>query len=428
MPFRGFFATRHLPAAQGRSAWRPGPCLGYVSGRVLNAGLTSAQSEVRVLGAIAEVPAEAWDALWAHEPELATPFVRHAFLDALERSGSAGRRSGWVPRHLTLWRAGSLVAAAPAYLKDGSEGDFSRDWEWAGAASRAGVRYYPKLTITVPATPAGGRRFLVAAGEDRQAAMVRLVEAARALVAAEKAGGLHVLFCTGAEALELEACGLARRVDFQYHWRNEGYLGLDDFLARFNSKRRNAIKRELRAPAEQGILIRTVRGDELMRDPGTWARACFELHRASTDQMAWGMRWVNRGFYERVLEGMSDAVEVVEARREGRLVGMAFNLTSGRALYGRYWGHLEDHPFLHFNVAFYHSIAECIARGVARFEGGAGGEHKLSRGFEPAETWSCHALTDRRFDLAVRRRLAEELPGRLEGVAHWRADHPRLGG
>ena len=384
--------------------------------------------DVRVHASIGEVEAEAWDALHAHEPDLASPFVRHAFLSALERSGSAGPRAGWKARHLTLWRGGALVAAAPAWLKDGSEGDFSRDWEWAGAAARAGVPYYPKLVVAIPATPATGRRFLVAPGEDRGEAVARLVDAARDLVAEEEAGGLHVLFPTAAEALELDAAGLARRVDFQYHWRNQGYAGMDDFLARFPSKRRNAIRRELRAPGEQGIIIRTVRGDELARDPAGWARQLFALHRASTDKMAWGMRWVNRAFYEQVLAGMADAVEVVEARREGALVGMAFNLASRTVLYGRYWGNVEEHPFLHFNVALYHSIAECIARGVQRFEGGAGGEHKLSRGFEPAETWSCHALADARLDAAVRRHLAAELESRGGGIEAWRAGHPRLGG
>jgi len=388
----------------------------------------ASSSDVRVLASIDEVEAGAWDALHAHEPDLASPFVRHAFLSAMERSGSAGPRAGWKARHLTLWRNGRLVAAAPAWLKDGSEGDFSRDWEWAGAAARAGVAYYPKLVVAIPATPATGRRFLVAAGEDRAGAVARLVDAARAVVAEEEAGGLHVLFPAAAEALELEAAGLARRVDFQYHWRNQGYASLDDFLARFPSKKRNAIRREVRAPGEQGIAIRTVRGDELSRDPAGWARDVFALHRASTDNMAWGMRWVNRAFYEQVLEGMADAVEVVEARREGRLVGMAFNLASPKVLYGRYWGNVEEHPFLHFNVALYHSIGECIARGVERFEGGAGGEHKLSRGFEPAETWSCHELSDARLDAAVRRHVKKELEARGEGIEAWRAGHPRLGG
>ncbi len=387
-----------------------------------------ADGEVCVLSGISQVPAAEWDALFAHEPEVASPFVRHAFLAALEESGSATPATGWTPRHLLLRRDGRLVAAAPAYLKEGSEGDFSRDWEWASAAARAGVPYYPKIVLGVPATPVTGRRILVAAGEPRGPAVTRLVEAARGLVLGEEAGGLHVLFTTAEEALELQAAGLARRVDFQYHWRNQGDTTMAQFLARFPSKRRHAIRRELRAPAEQGIAIRTVRGAELALDPGGWADDCYELHRSSTDQMAWGMRWVNQAFYQLVLSRMPDAVEVVEARRHGRLVGMAFNLATRGALYGRYWGALGHHPFLHFNVALYHSIDECLARGVQRFEGGAGGDHKLARGFEPAETWSCHALADPRLDAAVRLHLESELTTRLDGVARWRAEHPRLGG
>ncbi len=387
-----------------------------------------ADGELSVLSGISEVPAREWDVLFAHEPEVASPFVRHAFLAALEESGSATPATGWTPRHLLLRRGGRLVAAAPAWLKEGSEGDFSRDWEWAAAASRAGVPYYPKVVLGVPATPVTGRRVLVAAGEPRGPAVARLVEAARALVGAERAGGLHVLFATGEEALELEAAGLARRVDFQYHWRNQGDATMAQFLARFPSKRRHALRRELRAPAEQGITIRTVRGEELARDPGGWADDCYRLHASSTDQMAWGMRWVNQAFYQLVLSRMADAVEVVEARHHGRLVGMAFNLASRTALYGRYWGAVEHHPFLHFNVALYHSIDQCLARGLLRFEGGAGGDHKLSRGFEPAETWSCHALADPRLDAAVRRHLRTELATRQAGVASWREEHPRLGG
>jgi predicted N-acyltransferase len=381
-----------------------------------------------VHGAIADVPAPEWDALVAHEPGVASPFVRHAFLAAAEESGSASRRAGWEPRHLVVRRRGRLVAAAPAYLRGDSDGDFSRDYDLAAAVSRAGARYYPKLTLGVPFTPATGRRLLVAPGEDRRALGEALVAAARALVRDEELGALQVLFPAADEARELEGLGLAVRVDFQYHWRNDGYRTMDDFLARFPSKRRNAIRRERAAPARQGIRIRTVRGDELARDAAGWAESCFALHRASTDKMVWGMRWVNRKFYERVLAGLPDAAEVVEARRDGRLVAMAFNLASPARLYGRYWGAAEEYPFLHFNVALYHSIEECIARGVQVFEGGAGGEHKLARGFEPAETYAAHLLADPRLDAAVRRHLAEERGEREGAVQRWRVEHPRLGG
>ncbi|HET7825992.1 MAG TPA: GNAT family N-acetyltransferase, partial [Anaeromyxobacter sp.] len=340
----------------------------------------------------------------------------------------ASARTGWSPRHLLVRRGGSLVAAAPAYVRTDSDGDFSRDWDLAAAASRARIAYYPKLVLGVPFTPASGRRVLAAAGEDRGALVAAVAERARRLAADEGLGAIQALFPFADEARALEAAGFAVRVDFQYHWRNEGYRTMDDFLARFPSKRRNAIRRERAAPARQGIAIRTVRGDELARDPAAWARDCFALHRASTDRMAWGMRWVNRRFYERVLATMPDAAEVVEARREGRLVAMAFNLASRSRLYGRYWGAGEDHPFLHFNVALYHSIDECIRRGVEVFEGGAGGEHKLVRGFEPAETFAAHLALDRRLDSAIRRHLAQERGAREDAVQRWRAEHPRLGG
>jgi predicted N-acyltransferase len=320
------------------------------------------------------------------------------------------------------------VGAAPAYARKSSDGDFSRDWDLAASAERAGLPYYPKLLLGVPFTPAAGRRILAAPGEDRAGIAEAVVAAARALAKEEDLGAIQAIFPTPDEARDLEALGLAVRVDFQYHWRNEGYTDFEAFLARFSSKRRNAIRRERAAPARQGIAIRTVRGDELARDPVRWAAECFALHRASLDKMVWGMRFVNRGFYERVLAGMPDAVEVVEARRDGRLVAMAFNLATDARLYGRYWGAAEEHPFLHFNVALYHSIEECIRRGVGVFEGGAGGEHKLTRGFEPAETYAAHLVLDRRLDVAVRRHLAAERGQREIAVRRWRDDHPRLGG
>ncbi len=399
---------------------------GTLAGTAMNPGVS--RLTLSVHAATSEIPAAEWDALFAHEPDRAGPFVRHAFLSAVEESGSATPRTGWTPRHLVLRRDGVIRAAAPAYARMSSEGDFGRDWEWAAAAARARLPYYPKLVLGVPFTPATGRRVLVAPGEDRPPLVRALVEGIRRLCREEGMHAVQALYVDPEEAQELEALGLALRVDFQYHWLNEGYRTPEEFLARFPSKRRNSIRREKAAPAAQGIAIRTVRGDELGRDPSGWARACFSLHRATTDSMAWGMRFVNRAFYEHVFRTMPEAAEVVEARREGKLVGMAFNLCSPAVLYGRYWGCVESHPFLHFNVALYHSIDECIRRGVKRFEGGAGGDHKLARGFQPAETWSAHLFLERRLDQALRRHLDLERAERLDAVARWRGEHPRLGG
>jgi predicted N-acyltransferase len=379
---------------------------------------------LRVLDRISDVPATAWDALAAGDGPRASPFVRHAWLDALERSGSASARRGWRARHLAVFRGRELVAAAPAYAREGSEGDFARDWSWADAAARAGLAFYPKLVLGVPFTPATGRRLLVREGEDRAALVRALADGALALARREGLATTQVLFPPEEEARELEEAGFATRIDFQYHWVNAGYATFDDFLARFSSKRRNALRRERAAPAGQGIAIRTVRGDELARDPAGWARAAFELHRASVDRMAWGMRFVNRAFYEAAFATMPDALEVVEARRDGRLVAMAFNVASPERLYGRYWGAVEDHPFLHFNVCLYHSIDECIRRGVRVFEGGAGGEHKLQRGFEPAFTWSAHRCLDARLDAAIRRHVEAERVAREDALARWREESP----
>lgn len=384
--------------------------------------------EPQILSSIAEVRAEEWDALFAHERERASPFVRHAFLSATEESGSASARTGWIPRHVTLREGGRLVAAAPAWARVESHGDFAADLDLARAAETAGHAWYPKLVIGVPFTPSTGRRFLVAAGEERAVRVAQLVAAARGLCEAEGIRGIQVLFVDAEEAAELGASGFALRVDYQFHWRNEGYRAFEDFLARFPSRRRNSIRRELAEPARRGIAIRTVPGDELARDPERWAHDCFGLHRAAVDRMPWGVRLVNLGFYERVVAGLPDVVQVVEARREGRLIAMALNFATATRLHGRYWGSVEAHPFLHFNVALYHSIGECIRRGVSVFEPGAGGEHKLARGFDPVGTWSALFLLDPGFDAAVRAFLARETEERRRALARWKAEHPRLGG
>ena len=219
----------------------------------------------------------------------------------------------------------------------------------------------------------------------------------------------------------MEEAGFALRVDFQYHWTNPGYASLDEFLSRFTARRRHAIRRERAAPATQGIAIRTVRGDELGEAPARWALEVARLHGRSISRMEWGMRFLERPFYERVLRSMPGSLEVVEARKDGRLVAMAFNVASSERLYGRYWGAAEEHPFLHFNVALYHSIEECIRLGRRIFEGGAGGEHKLARGFEPALVWSAHRFLDRRLDDPIRAHLAQGREAARGALAGWRA-------
>jgi hypothetical protein len=371
---------------------------------------------LRVHRALSEVPRGAWDALL---DDAARPFLEWAFLVALEESGSVGGHTGWQPRHLTLWRGSRLVAAAPAYLKEDSHGEFVADGTWATAAERLGVRYYPKLVLAVPFTPITGRRLLVAPDEDRAAREAELARAALEYAHAEGLSSVHVLFSTQAEAATLESVGYAPRLGVQYQWRNAGYDSFEDFLARFHTRRRNQLRRELRAPAAQGLTLRTVRGEELA---GVDPMEVYRLYVSTVDKYPWGRRHLTPGFFSRLLSTFGHACELVEARREGRLVAGAFNLVGPRTLYGRYWGCFEEHPFLHFNVCLYHPVADAIARGLERVEPGAGGEHKLTRGFEPTLTHSAHLLFHPGVDRAVRSYLEHERAAMLAGLPRWRAE------
>jgi predicted N-acyltransferase len=380
--------------------------------------------KLRILESIADVPEADWDALVLHDPQ-ANPFVRWAFLEAMEHSGCATARTGWKARHLTIWDGKQLVAAAPAYARADSDGDFSRDWHWAEFAQRAGFRYYPKLLVTVPFTPVSGRRFLVASGLERAPYVSALVTAARELAKEERYSSVHVLFAAEDEMPELTSAGLAQRQSYQFHWHNRGYTSYDDFLARaLDSKRRHQARRERAAAATQGIALRTVRGEELASDAARWGKIAHDFHRSTVDKLMWGRPWLNLAFYQRIFTRMPGPLEVVAAERDGHFVAGAFNVASATRLFGRYWGCHEDHPFLHFHVCLYHSVDDCIARGLQVFEGGAGGEHKMSRGFEPTETYSAHAFTDPRLDRAIREHLVRESAERAAELEAWRAQHP----
>ena len=321
--------------------------------------------------------------------------------------GSASPRTGWVPRHLTLRDGGRLVAAAPAWARPESHGDFSANRSWRSPPSGPGSAGIRSWSIGVPFTPSTGRRFLVAPGEDRARRVAQLATRRARSARRRSSAGIQVLFLDAEEARELEAAGFALRVDYQFHWRNEGYRSFDEFLARFSSRRRNSIRRELAEPARRGISIRTVTGEELARDPGRWAHDCFGLHRAAVERLRVGRAVRQRGLLRALLA--DDAGRGGGGRGAPRGAGSSrwpSTSTTATRLHGRYWGYSEEHPFLHFNVALYHSIGECIRRGVAAFEPGAGGEHKLSRGFEPVETWSAMLPLEPGLDAAMR-----ELPG-----------------
>ncbi len=376
----------------------------------------SLPTQLKVHRAISEIPEAAWNALVDEE---AAPFLEWRWLEALEWSGSVAEASGWEPRHLALWRGHRLVAAAPAYVKSDSSGEFVFDFSWATASERAGVPYYPKLVVAAPLTPATGRRFLVAPGEDRSARTLELAQGALELAREEHLSSVHVLFPTEAEALALEPLGFALRQGVQYHFLNEGYRAPEDVLQRFTSKRRNQLRRERRAPAAQGLEIRVLRGEALAEaDP----KETFRLYASTVDKFAWGRRYLNPRFFDRVLDRFRHRVELVQAIAGDRVVAGAFNVAGDRVLYGRYWGCFEEHPFLHFNVCLYAGMDEVVRRGLLRFEPGAGGEHKLVRGFTPSLTYSAHALFHRGLDRAVRDFLTHERAAIRAGIPAWRAE------
>jgi predicted N-acyltransferase len=375
--------------------------------------------EAQSLGGLAEVGQAEWNALLRPDDN---PFVDWRWLEALEHSGCVGPEASFLPCHLTLRRAGRLIAAAPAYVKFDSDGDFGRDWDWAAAAERGQLPYYPKLVLGVPFTPVTGRRILVAAGEDEPTLVAAVVAAAQQFVAKQGLGSLHVLFPTEQQTALLAATGLIPRIGIQYHWQNPGYRTSEEFYARFSSKRRHALRHERAAAAAQGISVRTVHGAELLAAPQRWADLAHDLHRSTVDKLMWGRRWLNQAFYRRVFAALPAAMQLVVAEREGRVIAGAFNVAGANRLFGRYWGCFEDHPFLHFTVCYYHSIDRCIAEGTQVFEGGAGGEHKIARGFEPAPTYSAHAFSHRGLHQALKKHIEGEATHRAHALSTWHAE------
>jgi predicted N-acyltransferase len=357
---------------------------------------------VRTHGRVREIPRATWDALAGDD---ASPFVEWTWLDCLEEAGCVGAGTGWSPCHLTLWDAEALVAAAPAYVKTNSEGEFIFDWAWADASHRMGIPYYPKLLVGVPFTPVTGQRLLVAAGRERAAITAIFAEILRTI---SREGGLssaHVLFLPAADVPAWTAAGMLPRKSLQYHFSNPGYEDFEDFLRTLPSKKRTQIRRERAQPARDGITIETLDPGALTPDV---AATMHDLYTTTVDRFMWGRRYLNRAFFELVAARFAPRLAWVVARERGAVVAGAFNVEKGQRLYGRYWGTFVDRPFLHFNVCYYHGIDRVIARGLEAFEPGAGGEHKRVRGFAPRVMSSVHHLESARLRRLVEPFLARE--------------------
>ena len=336
-----------------------------------------------------------------HWPSLVTdetpPFLSYAWLRALETTGCVSAERGWLPVFLSWWRGPQLLAAAPAYVKGHSMGEFVFDQSWADFAERRlGVPYYPKLVVTVPFTPATGPRLLVSSEAARAGLTLLDVQGAFAegvqrVTEHFELSGAHVLFIPDSDAAAMNERGFDRRYGVQFHWRNAGYGSFEDFLERFASKKRTQLRRERKEIERQGLELTALTGADITSE---LCDHVFTFYKNTVERFYWGRQYLNREFFEEVMTTMPEQLHIVIARRRGTRepIAGAFNLLGKHTLYGRYWGAREEHKFLHFNVCFYAGIAECIERGLSVFEPGAGGEHKLARGFEPALTHSVHQL------------------------------------
>lgn len=373
--------------------------------------------ELRTHASIRELGQQTYEQLL---PAGRPPFLSFAWLDALERTGCVGEERGWLPQHVSLHENGECVAVAPAYVKTNSEGEFVFDYSWARHSEGVlRVPYYPKLILAVPFTPATGPRILVHPGRDRARILTAFARALPQLCDALPVSGAHVLFLPEAHSAELSALGYAERRGVQFHWENPGYASFDDFLSRMNSKKRNQLKRERREMVDRGVSIEALSGRDLTPELVDFV---FDFYLSTVEKFAWGRQYLNRELFEEVAKTMGDELHVVVARQSGKLVGGAFNFLGRDALYGRYWGATHEVPFLHFNVCFYFGIEECIRRGLRKFEPGAGGEHKVARGFEPTVTFSSHYLRHPQLNRAVREFLQHEREAVDEHVAAARAD------
>jgi predicted N-acyltransferase len=362
----------------------------------------------KIASGVSGINAAAWDRLTNENP-----FVGHAFLSALEDSGSVGPGTGWTPAPILVEdEADHLLAAAPAYLKSHSQGEYVFDHGWAEAWQRAGGEYYPKLQVAVPFTPVPGPRLL---GNRPQ----QLLSAIEAVTVQHDMSSAHVTFIDDDALAECERRGWLIRHGVQYHWFNRGYASFDDFLAVLSSRKRKAIRKE-RAAALERLEIRALRGSEI--GPNEWD-AMWAFYQ-DTGSRKWGRPYLTREFFDLVGERMGDAVLLFLTCRDGQPIAGALNFIGQNALYGRYWGCTEELPFLHFELCYYRAVEWAIDHGLSSVQAGAQGEHKVARGYEPVITKSAHFIPNRSFRDAVAQFLEAEREGVAAEVEWLRRDLP----
>ncbi|NLS06825.1 GNAT family N-acetyltransferase [Rhizobium sp. P32RR-XVIII] len=370
---------------------------------------------IRVERSFTAISPESWSRLSGTSKEGKTlaynPFLSHAFLSSVEESGSATAQTGWLGHHLLLETdKGELIGALPGYLKNHSRGEYVFDHGWADAFERAGGSYYPKLQCSIPFTPATGPRLLVAEGLERRPIQNAIAESMKEVVRQLGVSSAHITFVPEDEISVFESDGYLHRTDQQFHFINEGYANHEEFLETLASRKRKALRKERRTALENGITIDWLTGSDLTER--IWDQ--FFAFYMDTGGRKWGRPYLTREFYSLIGERMPEDILLVMARHNGRYVAGAINFIGGDTLYGRHWGCIEDHPYLHFEVCYHQAIDFALARGLKRVEAGAQGEHKLARGYLPVTTHSAHYVAH----AGLRRAIADYLQHEREDVEH----------
>lgn len=362
--------------------------------------LSAPSPTVRILTSLDRVTAEQWNALCGCD----NPFISYDFLRTLEVTGCVGGRTGWHPEHVTLWQGDNLVAAAPAYRKDHSFGEFVFDWAWADAYRRAGLVYYPKFVIAVPFSPVAGPRLLVSAEHNGPALKAALIDAIIDHCGDRDYSTAHFLFPHSEDRDRFAAGGLIERSGFQFHWHNEGYSAFDDYLAALSARKRKNIQRDRRHVREAGIDLRVVTGAGIH---GVRWDHFYDLYRASAE-IKGGSPYLTPAFFHELARRMPEKIVLVQALRGNDLLACAYCLRSADTLFGRNWGTAGFYPGLHFEACYYAPLQFCIENGIQHFDAGAQGGHKLARGFLPSPTYSFHWVAHPEFREILRRYLKEE--------------------
>jgi predicted N-acyltransferase len=359
---------------------------------------------IKILSGIKEINSDNWNACAGDDD----PFISHAFLAALEESGSVSADSGWMPQHLIIEDENTnALAVAPLYLKNHSYGEYVFDSGWANALQQAGGEYYPKLQVAVPFTPVTGKRLLVRQDltlKEQDILQRALLSGLIQLAERHKISSFHITFPSKQEWQLCGELGLLQRTDRQFHWMNDGFNNFDEFLSALSSRKRKGIRKERRAISEKNVVIWTLNGDQI--EERHWD-AFYSFYKNTSDRK-WGQAYLNRKFFSLLGESMRQKILLIIAEFEGRFVGGALNMIGSDTLYGRYWGCLEDFKFLHFEVCYYQAMDFAIKTGLTRVEAGAQGHHKLQRGYLPTATYSAHWIANAGFREAVERYLVQE--------------------